>query len=448
MGSFIDRPGIPLVSVSSSCEQGQPASLTLSQRRYLPIGSKATDDGKPWLIPVCLRLSHADGSTASRCTLLTESSATLELDQCPVAVHPNEHERSYYQWSLDQPLLDALIAPASLKTLDKAELLGLFIRLKALINLQGPQDEARIQQMVHIWNILLQMSRQNVSFVQLQIRAVRLLNAMEIAVQRSQLEPSWKTVLTRELGPTLTSLTLETVAGEDPLLTELRTTLIWILANLADDPYVIAQATSQLTPFLKDPESIPQARASWAIPIAAQRGDALLWDALLQIVKTTQSPAVRNIALSSLGNFLDPTLQQRSLDLILHEDVRSNEMWNLYGPMMRRPDTNLIAWTWFKANYQALVLKQGDKAAPRLPGVAGAFCTRQEHDEAAAFFRSLTAPPDGMERNLSQTLERILACDEITQRRLEPTKRFLQARLADYARQDQLNQPVKPKKKR
>src|SRR5262249_29479152 len=78
MSTFVDQPGVPLVSVAVGCEGGR-ATATLTQERYTADGQ---DDGAPakqlWQIPVCMRMPS--GKTV--CDLLDKKQATVSAGAC------------------------------------------------------------------------------------------------------------------------------------------------------------------------------------------------------------------------------------------------------------------------------------------------------------------------------------------------------------------------------
>ncbi|MFW6057790.1 MAG: M1 family metallopeptidase, partial [Persicimonas sp.] len=99
LGGFLDQPGVPLVEVEPSCEDGQN-TLEVAQSRYLPAGSDADPDQR-WRIPVCFGF-EVDGQVERRCELIEEASQTAEFDtqSCPTWIHPNADETGYYHWKL------------------------------------------------------------------------------------------------------------------------------------------------------------------------------------------------------------------------------------------------------------------------------------------------------------------------------------------------------------
>ncbi|MEZ4315602.1 MAG: M1 family metallopeptidase, partial [Polyangiaceae bacterium] len=100
--SFLDQPGVPLVTSKLSCD-ASGAKLSLSQERFLPLGSKGSAGASTWQIPVCVQ--HARGKAVARtCTLLTDREGELKLpalevdkgSPCPDWVMPNAGGKGYY----------------------------------------------------------------------------------------------------------------------------------------------------------------------------------------------------------------------------------------------------------------------------------------------------------------------------------------------------------------
>ena len=128
--SFIEKPGVPLVSVEVNCEEGQKPSLEVSQSRYAPLGSSIDSTASEWLIPLCVSY-NADGSRKSNCAMLRESKQTIVLDSdsCPSQVLPNADGAGYYRFTMNETWMDGLIERAS--ALSAAEALVLVDSLAA-----------------------------------------------------------------------------------------------------------------------------------------------------------------------------------------------------------------------------------------------------------------------------------------------------------------------------
>ncbi len=107
--TFLDQPGVPLVTAALDCSGGT-AKLKLSQQRFLPLGSVGSAD-QTWQIPVCARYPSGQGD-ARECALLSQKSAQLALSRsrgCPAWVEANAGAAGYYFGLYEGNLLNALL---------------------------------------------------------------------------------------------------------------------------------------------------------------------------------------------------------------------------------------------------------------------------------------------------------------------------------------------------
>ena len=77
MQTFVDQPGVPLISVSATC-QAEHGAVTLAQSRYSMNGPAAAD-APTWQVPVCLET----GGSAPTCALLDAPQKEVGLEACP-----------------------------------------------------------------------------------------------------------------------------------------------------------------------------------------------------------------------------------------------------------------------------------------------------------------------------------------------------------------------------
>lgn len=110
--TFLNQPGVPLVSVKVQCDSASGASLQLNQKRALPLGSQGSSTQQTWQIPVCARYGEGD-STGRECTLLTDTSTRWKLTgakSCPAWVVVNADGAGYYRTSYEAKQLGSLLA--------------------------------------------------------------------------------------------------------------------------------------------------------------------------------------------------------------------------------------------------------------------------------------------------------------------------------------------------
>lgn len=415
MSTFVDRPGAPLITLKRACD-AEGTRLILRQTRYLPKGSQAQPQGDPWAIPMCLRITAEDGNARRECLLFDTAELAVPTTGCAKLVYPNDDERGYYHWQLEPALQDALVATP--KAMSDVEKLGFVYNLDALVSSGALAPAAS-------WDVTLKLAGAPDASIPVKRRALETILGMQETARRLDMLPAWRATLSRAFKPELERLGLEPLPGEPAQQTGYRLALLSALGHGAYDPYVLASAQAVLASFLETPEEVPDGRLRWALGLAVEGGDAMLWERLAQIAFEATSPAVRGSALWALGYFRDPALQDRSLALILDARVRSNEFWTLYMPSMREPSLYARSWGWFKVHYAEIVDKLGEKEAPGLPSAGRGHCTAEGRADVEAFFKGLKEQPDGLERNLSQTLERIGVCDVQVNAELDDVRSFL-----------------------
>ncbi len=104
--TFLDQPGVPLVSMELRCSAGRRPAVELRQERLLQGAVRRRERGPLWKIPVCLE--HGTGKrAAAQCTLLDQQAETLELSgaSCPTWINGNVDALGYYRVAYGGDLL-------------------------------------------------------------------------------------------------------------------------------------------------------------------------------------------------------------------------------------------------------------------------------------------------------------------------------------------------------
>lgn len=413
LATFLDQPGVPLVTARVDCAAKQ---LELSQTRYLPADSAAKRDAR-WQVPVCVRLGTGEGSTI-RCERLSDATQRFPLETCPAWIHPNADNRGYYLWRLiDQkgPVdLRAAFAKAKLSDAERAALPGL---LWAMVD----ANALPVATFLDMHGLLLTDPHRVV--VEGALAGLARIDA--IAVDDAA-RPAWGAWLRARLKPHFDRL--GTIDRSDDTTADrlLRRRIVSALVHLGQDASLEAQAREVARRFLADPASVPQAQVSRALPIAAAKGDAVLWTALRDALTAEPAPIIRAAVVQALASFDDPALYAKTLGLLLDGTLRAQD----FRSVLRGADrhTRAAAWTWMTTNYAAIVERIGQSVATRLPFVAAGACTVAERDAAAAFFADPAHAPEGTAKNLGVVLEGISACVRLRAATQAPLRAWLTAR--------------------
>ncbi|MGE0406900.1 MAG: M1 family metallopeptidase, partial [Candidatus Korobacteraceae bacterium] len=111
MSTFVDQPGVPLVSVRTSCEAKQ-TEVTLTQRRFFSDGKQLREESGNraglWQIPVCFKTGD---NRPAGCQVLSESEQTFRLNGCGTSapvIFANAGAEGYYVAEYDPSVALAL----------------------------------------------------------------------------------------------------------------------------------------------------------------------------------------------------------------------------------------------------------------------------------------------------------------------------------------------------
>ncbi|HEY6597879.1 MAG TPA: M1 family metallopeptidase [Pseudomonadales bacterium] len=397
--TFTEQVGTPLIDVKVACGEGA-ATVSLSQQRFLPVGSKAAS-GQRWEVPVCVRYGTVDG-TREHCTVLAQPTMDVALDAadgCPTWLMPNRGGRGYYRWRLDEPRLDRLTA-VMYSALEGGERLSLADALAASVaagNADLAAYFARLPQ-------LLSGDDRYVMFTPMPLwRALQLhaLDANGRTASRARM---------RELyGSALARLRQAGIESDEDRLTQ--AALIDLLAIDAHDPEIRQELTRGATEYLAGSglvhrDKLDADEVNTALRVASQDGDPAFVVGLVRRLPDTEDAVLRYAMLSAIGSANDPTVAQ---GLALDGSIRGDDYLNLIGSMFSAERAERH-WSWFAANVDALLEKAPLFERNELIEAMSAYCTAQRAESVAALFEPRLAKIDGGRRTLDQTLERIGLC--------------------------------------
>src|SRR5581483_1899294 len=94
MPTFVMQPGVPMLTLSSSCE-GTEETLEMKQQRFLISSDSAnSENSQTWHIPVCTKSS---GKKQGACALITAREQTSSAQGCSDWVFGNRDAKGYYR---------------------------------------------------------------------------------------------------------------------------------------------------------------------------------------------------------------------------------------------------------------------------------------------------------------------------------------------------------------
>src|SRR5450830_160224 len=392
--SFLDQPGVPLVTAELACTGGPPRVL-LSQKRFLPTGSSGSTK-QTWRIPVCARTGEA--GAAPVCTLLTEEKGTLALSgACPERVVANAASAGYYRVLYKGSMLGKVLADSG-KHLSTAERIGVLTDVAALAR-TGDVPMATALALVPAF--AGDPDRQVVETM------VRIAASPRDLFVTDELRPNYRRFVADTFGARARALGFKSKPGEDEDTKLLRSAVVGLVAQDADEPALVAEATSLARKWLTDRSVIEPEMLPTVLTVAARYGDAELFTAFLAEAKRSKDRRERGRILAALGAFRDPSVQKLALNLTLSPDFDARESIAVLREAAADRLTRESAWAFLKANFDALAARLPRESPAGFPQLAAGFSDEAHRADVAAFFKDRAVNYTGGPRRLAQSLEQI-----------------------------------------
>lgn len=403
--SFLEQPGVPLIDTVLDCAS-EPKTLILSQSRYAPLGSSIDRDAL-WQVPVCVRFGYSGpAEPREQCLLVSEKSARMQLpaEGCPSYAVPNAHAAGYYRFTVSPDALARLTAPTA--QLSVIESMSLSANIDAAMRAgelsAGPAFEALFKLVTHPKRQVIESA----------------LNALNEASDQL-LDDDTRSLLRAQLAallrPHFDKVGLFASAQDDGEAKLLRALLVRGLAFLARDDALreeLARLGEAALGLSEHPRlgELPQELRDLALSAAVQlRGEPALEAAIAQLL-ASQDGHTRSRLLSAIASQRDPAYTERVLALTLHEGLRNNERAVPVTSQHVYPETREVAYTWLKANIDALSAKMGKHGAQSLLLAPSRLCREQAAEDVASAFREKADGILGGPRALEFTLENIRLC--------------------------------------
>jgi len=309
--SWTNQPGLPLISVTTTCEAGTTV-LNLRQSRH---AQGEPLEGGPWQVPV--RVARG---TDERSLMLKTASGRFELPGCPEEpLRANAGGLGYYVVAYDAAHRARLAA--AFATLPPADRVALLSDSFALAS-------SGLQPMVDHLRLLAALPEvQGSGRAVLISLALAQWMALDTALHGSAVQAPLRAAGRALFGPELAHLGWQPAAGEDTEISGLRASLIRVLASL-DDEAVITQARQRLAAALA-PQGGGLATSIRGAVIAAVgvQASAAEFEALLAAFEATESQEERWVLLAGLSAGRDVQQARRLLEQALNPrlppDIRS-----------------------------------------------------------------------------------------------------------------------------
>ena len=385
MDSWIWQGGYPLVSVHIDGDD-----LVLSQDRFL-FDDDGTDTTR-WAIPVHVAQS-AGGAARLEKVLLDADELRVPLLGHDASVRLNAGGFGFYRVAYSAELLARLTgdALAELGTVERYTLIddawasvvaGRLTAGEFCGFASGFAHETEVQ----IWQNL-----------------VGSLSWCDRFLEGSH-RSSFQAFVRDLVGPALARLTWQPEPGETELVGELRALLVRTLAVLGNDPDAQARARELHERHLADGHAVHPSLASAAMLVVASTGDAADYDVFVDRFRRGATPQESLRYLYALAGFPSPELLDRTLELAMSGEVKTQNAPFLLRQCITNRDLGARAFRFVREHWAQANAGFPDNTIVRMIDSVKTLTRPQEQADVAAFFGEHPIPQAA--KTLDQVLER------------------------------------------
>ena len=408
---YTSRAGVPLVKVTASCKQ-----ITVDTgSRALPAGVVETaDDRAEWSVPVCFRYGDATHSDRA-CTTMHKPVA---VSYCPTWVIPNAGANGYQRSAWDPKLVAQLLDPhsaiAKVAQPTAAEKMTAILDVRAMVD----RGELSIDQSLALVPAILADPDPAVARWASSAAAFRA-DALSDALYK-RAEAWWLKVYS---GPAH-ALTWHRAAGDSDDRHDLRRSVLWTVGGR--DARLRAEAGTLADRWLADRTGVADDLVDPVLAAAVRFGDAARFDRILAAAKAPRDRNEVGRLLRALGEFEDPALARRGLDVVLGHDFDLRESLAILEIEMSRRPTRDLALAFTTEHLDDILPRmRSDEASWLLGFLAGAFCDTQRIDAVRALVTPRAAKIDGAQLAVERGLEKAGQCVSELAREQPALEKFL-----------------------
>ncbi len=395
MDTWIFQPGYPLISVAK-----EGSTLVLSQQifRYIQDG---TEVERKWHVPIFLRVGTSSGIT-DKTLLVTEKEQRVEFSGDIDWVVVNAGGHGFYRVRYSAELAEALIGGLG-KTLSAVERFGwvndgwatTLAGITSLPDYLSLIELLRDEDDINVWTTV--------------IGSCHHLLRMVDDGQRAGLEKRLRALF----EPAVERVGWTAESGESELTSQLRGDLIGALGTVADDKATQERARELFTAHEKDADGVDRNLIPALVAIVAHTGREADYEKFFTKFKNAQTPQEETRYLFALANFRNAQLIDRTLELTLNGEVRTqNAPYLMRGILLNRHARDK-AWPFLKARWDDMVRQYPDNSIPRMcEGIIGLVTSELEADVKDFFSKhSVKQGTKQMEQHLER-LRVAVACKE------------------------------------
>jgi aminopeptidase N/puromycin-sensitive aminopeptidase len=396
MESLVAQPGEPLLTF------GAPAGgkVPVGQTRFFLSPVIKPDPAQKWTIPVCFK----NGAGAQDCQLLAPETSALKVPSTG-SFFANANGKGYYRSAYAPAQYAELVAHAESELTPPERI--------SLTGDEWAQVRANKATVGDYLNLAAALKADPEAGV-----VGNAAGAFSTIYDNVAATPDEKAALAawvrRTFAPVYAKLGSPS-PGDSPNTRQLRADLFGLLGYYGKDPAILAEAGRIADSYIADPASVDPTLAQAALAVAAENGNAALFDKLQHVFETSTDPELQEGALRLLAQFEDPALVGRSLDYALSGKVHNQDAAIQIAIALQIPKIQDQAWMYLQSHWDKASTFLTPEMGATLVGSSGSFCSVEARDSVQSFFTAHKVP--AADTYLKHAIERIDGCIEL--RRLQ-----------------------------
>ena len=355
MDTWIFQAGHPLVGITTS--QGS-ATVTVGQRHFAfaphPRSGTAPAVGAHQHIPVVLRAATEHGISTHK-ILLDQEMAVIELDGEPRWIVGNHEGNGFYRVELDDDDLTAVsaVAGAELSALERYTLLEdewalLLADRGTLERVLGVARSLANDPDLSVWQ-----------------RIIAVLGGLD-RVTPPELTEAFAAWARGLISPALVAAGVEPEPAESPRATARRAALFEASARIGRDQAQIDLAHQRFANLDEDPSGLDPDMADAVIRVVAASADPDIWETLLDRSRATRTAQDKLRYQGALADSSDPLLVSRLTELVLSDEVRTQDGLFILRRALANRHASEVVWTFIEQNWSTITTRYPSSTVPRV----------------------------------------------------------------------------------
>ena len=402
MDSWIGQTGFPVLRAEIQRESGR-VRVQVAQQRFLyhgPDPSEPSQDPTTWHVPVSVA---GQGAKQSDTLLLEGREGAVELQkalprQSGGWVKINPRQTGFYRVQYTEEEWTRLMPAVESQELEAADRVGL----------QGDTNALARAGLIPATRFLdLAGSYRNEREFAVWADFGANLRQFDALLNREPYHSGLQAFARELLGPVALQVGWDPQPGEGHLETLLRSTVLGHLGAFGDAE-TLREAQARFHGYLEEPSSLVPDLRGVVYGLVAQAGDAATHDTLRRLAREATLQEEKMRLLTALARFEERALLERTLQMSLSEEVRTQDTVMLVGAVAGNIHEGVeLAWEYVKSNWGEFHRRYGSGgfALMRLVGITGNFTTSEARKDVEGFFQA--NPASGASRAIQQALERI-----------------------------------------